>query len=311
MNNKTSPIKADLMDALKHISDQAIEEDVAEDLLISLSDEFYPDVIDDDDLTEEIPPVYVLKDVPLDQWDNIVLSKASKFGDAKWDFTSFPHVNKKQATANFDYVNIIGVNLMDSSYRHWERICKILVFYSIPHFAASNFVRSYGSVSTRKTRFLRLLALFQKERLYIGEVGSAEFRTINDLSQSTVEKFILGLSTPGLRWEISHTMQYWQKLSNGGLLPPEYSVFYNFVSREEVARYRKEYDETCSTYQPIALDDYASIVNHCIRFVEEYSIDVIWLYDTYYPTIVGGIDSLERGALRPSRKTSAKMRTAG
>ena len=307
MNKRTRSIKDGLIDALKYVSDQSVEEDAAEDLYISSKEGGLADVFDDDDLNEEIPPVYVLKDVPPDQWNDIVLSKASKFGDARWDFTSFPHVSKKQAIANFDYVNNIGVNIMDPPYKHWERICKILVFYSIPHFAASNLVRSYGSMSTRKSRFLRLLALFQVERLYIGEIGSAQFRTINDLSQSTVERFILGLPTPGLRWEVSHAIQFWQKLSNGRLLPAEYSIFFNYVSRQEVARHRKEYDEMCSTYQPIALDDYANIVNHCIRSVEQYSDDVIWLYDTYYPTVVGGFDDPDRAALKPRGLSSGSQ----
>jgi len=299
MNNINPPIRDGLIEALKHISDQSAEEDAAEDLLITVKDGTFADIIDYDDSTEGIPPVFALKDVPLNEWDDIVLSKASKFGHGRWDFTSFPHVNRKQAQVNFDYVNVIGVNLMDPSSKHWERICKMLTFYTIPHFAASNFVRSYGSMSSRKTRILRLLALFQAERLYLSETGTAEFRTVNDLSQSTVDNFISSLPTPGLRWEVSHTIHFWQKLSNGGMIPAEYSVFFNYVSKEDVARHRKEYDETCSPYQPIALDDYASIINHCIRYVEEYSPDVIWLYDTYYPTVVGGFDDLERGALKP------------
>ena len=299
MNNGSPPSRADLIEAIKYVSNQSVEEDAAEDLLISVKNGTFIDIIDYDDSNEEIPPVFALKDIPLKEWNDIVISKASKFGDGRWDFTSFPHVNKKQALANFDYVNIIGVNLMDPSHKHWERICKMLVFYTIPHFAASNLVRSYGSMSTRKTRFLRMLALFQAEKLYICEAGAVEFRTVNDLSKATVEDFISSLPTPGLRWEIAHTIHFWQKLSNGGLLPVEYSVFFNYVSKQDVARHRKEYDDASSTYQPIALDDYASIVNHCIRSVEEYSPDVIWLYDTYYPSVVGGFDDLERTALKP------------
>jgi hypothetical protein len=299
VNKMNSPSKADLIEALKHINDESAEEDAAEDLLISARDGTFIDVIDDDDVTEEIPPIFVLADVPVEKWNDIVLSKASKFGDSKWDFTSFPHVNKKQAIANFDYVNIIGVNLTDPLYAHWERIAKILVFYSIPHFAASNLVRSYGSMSTRKSRFLRLLALFKTKGLYSGEVGSAEFRTINDLSPTIIKNFISELATPALKWEVAHTIRYWQKLSNGRLLPVEYSIFLNCISEQDVAQYRKEYDESCSPYQPIALDDYANIINHCIRSVEDYSRDVIWLYETYYPTVVGGFDDPSRAALKP------------
>ena len=307
MNNDRSPIKAGLIKAIEHIRDQSEEEDAAEDLLLSGESGAFVDVIDEDDSTEDIPPVFALKDVPLDEWNNIVLSKASKFGDVRWDFTSFPHVNKKQAIVNFDYVNFVGVNLTDTCYMHWERICKVLTFYCIPHFAVSNFVRSYGSMSSRKTRFLRLLALFKAEALYVGEFGSEEFRTINELSHATVEKFILGLSNPRQRWEVAHTMQFWHKLSNGGLLPPEYSIASKYVSKEDVARYRKEFDESCSPYQPIALDDYASIVSHCVRYVEDYSRDVIWLYDTYYPTVVGGFDNLDRAELKPEGLSAASQ----
>lgn len=101
-----------------------------------------------------------------------------------------------------------------------------------------------------------------------------------------------------MRWETLHTIQFWQKLSSGALIPAEYSIFTRFVSKEEVGRHRKAYDETCSPYQPIALDDYAEIVNHCIRFVDDYSQDIIWLYDTYYPMVVGAFDDPARAALK-------------
>ena len=307
MNGENTPIKAKLVEAIEHIRDQSAEEDTAEDLLLSGGDGSFVDIIDEDDSNEEIPPVFALKNVPMDEWNDIVLSKASKFGDPRWDFTSFPHVSKKQALINFDYINVVGVNLTDPRYRHWERICKFLVFYGIPHFAASNLVRSYGSLSSRKTRILRLLALFHAERLYIGEFGSERFRTINDLSRATVEKFILGLSTPGMRWEVAHTVQFWQNLSNGALIPAEYSVILQYVSKADVARLRKEYDDACSPYQPIALDDYSSVVNYCIQFVEEYSRDVIWLYDTYYPTVVGGFDDPDRAAMKSGAVSSASQ----
>lgn len=93
MNNINSPIRDGLIEALKHISDQSAEEDAAEDLLISVQDGTSEDIIEYDDFTEEIPPVFALKDVPIDEWDEIALSKASKFGHGRWDFTSFPHVN--------------------------------------------------------------------------------------------------------------------------------------------------------------------------------------------------------------------------
>jgi len=128
MNGENTSIKARLVETIEHIRDQSAEEDAAEDLLLSGEDGPFVDIMDEDDSNEEIPPVFALKNVSLDEWDDIVLSKASKFGDTRWDFTSFPHVNKKQALINFDYINVVGVNLTDPRYRHWERIANFWFF---------------------------------------------------------------------------------------------------------------------------------------------------------------------------------------
>lgn len=165
MNGRIPPIRTKLIEAIEQIRDHSAEDDAQEDALVAVTEDQIADLIDEDDVTEDVPPVFALNDVPLNEWDDIVLSSVSKFGDARWDFTGYPHVSKKQAIVNFDYVNVVGVNLTDPRYEHWARICKLLVFYSIPHFAVSNYVRSYGSMASRKTRYLRLLALFQAEGL--------------------------------------------------------------------------------------------------------------------------------------------------
>jgi hypothetical protein len=291
--------KKKLLQAIEAIRDQSREEDEHEDALIGAPAEGIGDFIEDDDLDETLMPVLSLAQIPLDEWNSVVLSKSSKFGHSLWDFTAYPHVNKSQVRVNFDFKHNSGINLVEPKYCHWLRISKALIFYSIPHFAVSNYVRSYGSLSSRKARVLRLLSLFQRERLYLGNLGDKGFRTINDLSPDLITQFILQQPSVGKRWELAHSLQFWQQLSFGKLLPVEYGIHSRIVKKEDVARYRSEYDEASSPYLPIPLDEYANIINHCVRMVEEYSKDILWLYETYYPMIVGGFEHADRAALRP------------
>jgi hypothetical protein len=49
---------------------------------------------------ETVAGILSLADIPLEQWDNIKVSPISRFRENKWDFTCYPHVNKKQAILN-------------------------------------------------------------------------------------------------------------------------------------------------------------------------------------------------------------------
>ncbi|MGY0522890.1 hypothetical protein, partial [Pseudomonas aeruginosa] len=76
-----------------------------------------------------------------------------------------------------------------------------------------------------------------------------------------------------------------------GMLPSEYSLYDSYVTKELVAKYRREYDESSRPFEPIPLDDYAEIFRYCVGFVENYSDDVLWLYKNFAPTIVGAFEN--------------------
>lgn len=297
--NDNLPSEAMLAEAIKKIRDQSAEEDAEEDLLISRIEESLLDVVDEDEIDNEVSKVLSLNDVPLEEWDAIVLSDASKFGHPLWDFTCFPHINKANVLVNFDYDNTLGLNLTERIYKHWARIVKVLLFYHIPHFSATNRSQSYSSLNSQKCRILSLLRLFQKERLYIGEFGGVGFKTLNELPREIVDKFILDIPNPRQRWRLAYTIQFWQNLSVGGLIPPEYSLFSKYVTAKDVTRLTAEMQATCSPFLPVGLDDYANIVKYCISQVEVYSCDIVWLYDTYFPTMVGGFQHVDRAELKP------------
>lgn len=299
MNVEVIPMKRRLLDAIEQVAAQSDKDDLLEDAMIAALEGPAADIIDEvDDSDDDAPPVLSLSSIPMSDWDSIKLSTVSRFGDAVWDFSEYPHVNKKQVRVNWDFVSQHGVNLTDPRYIHWARIIKALVFYSIPHFAVSNFVRSYGSVRSKTAKMRRVIAFFKEHNLYLNEPGQPGFRTINDLSPDTVIEFLNGQRTPIQRWETAHALQFWQKLSFGKLLPFEYSIHERVVTNDEVSRLRRAYDDQVKPYEPIALDDYASMIHHCMRMVEDYSEDVLWLYDTYYPSVVGGYQYPDRAELR-------------
>lgn len=260
-----------------------------------------PDVYDldlDKPEFDEVPRVLSLAGIPVAEWGSIRVSPLSRFGDLYWDFTPYPHADRRGARINFDFTNYLGVNASAPRYVHWLRLSRAILMYSVPHFAVSAWTRSYGALASRKTKVFRLFELFKAESLYLGDPSRPGFRTINDLSKATVREFIDGLRSCGVQSEFTHMLQFWQGLSHAGLLPPEYSVHGAYVSEEDVARRRADYEAHATPFAPIPLDDYAEIVRHCIRMVVDYSADVLWLYETYYPTLVGGFADPARRRLR-------------
>jgi integrase len=135
--------------------------------------------------------------------------------------------------------------------------------------------------------------------VYIGVFGQSGFRTINDLSPDTITQFLHSIKPISIRWETAFAFRSWQNLSSGKLIPVEYAILTRVVTKAEISRFRKEYDDQSQPFEPIPMDAYASIISHCIRMVEDYSQDVIWLYDTYYASIVGGYEYSDRAALKP------------
>lgn len=291
-----SRIGPELLRALQEIRGD-IDSDDGEDDRVDDRGDVAPEVEADAE-SDEYAGILSLARIPLDQWDDIKVSPLSKFGHGKWDFTCYPHVSKKQAIVNFDYENAVDVNISDGSHVHWLRIMKALCLYRIPRFSMSGWIRSYGGLNSQRTKVLRLLHLFKEFSLYLPASAGLGFRTIDDLSDGTVTSFINKLDSPAKKWEMAFVLMQWQRLSKSDLLPPEYAIAGEFVTSEQVSAYRLAVDDAAVPYMPIPLDEYAEITNHCLRLVEDYSEDIIWLYETYYPTLVG--KESERAELRPS-----------
>lgn len=295
-SSKNLDIESSLRQALSEIKEDIAGDD--EEVRSSLDPGDEPSEIGDDVDVDEPTGILALANIPFEQWDEIKVSPNSRFGDSRWDFTCYPHVSKKQAIVNFDYENYLGLNISDGSHLHWFRIIKALCLYRLPRFSLSGWVRSYGGLNSQKTKTLRLLQLFKECSLYLHSAKDDVFRTLDDVSDDTVRAFIDRLDSPSKRWELASMLMHWQRLSKSHLLPPVYSVVGELITDEQVSAYRKAYDDVTVPYKPIPLDDYAEIVNHCVRLVEDYSQDILWLYTTYYPTLVG--KSHERHTLKSS-----------
>jgi hypothetical protein len=293
------------------ISTQEIEEVIAE-----ISQEFeLEDEIEDQDIAAEpnedlgniveefrddTSDYFSLAAIPIEEWGLISVSPVSLFKDHLWDFTAYPHICAKNARVNFDYTNLLGINLTDSKYAHWLNISKALCFYSIPHFSSSTWIRSYASLASKRSKLLRILDIFNKENLYLGEASSPAYRTINNLSRETILATIESKDSFLIKWELAFTIQFWQKLSEMGLLPAQYSIYQRLIEKSDVSSYWGAYENSSNPFTPIPLDDFAEIINYCLTMVNDYGEDVIWLYQTFYPTMVGAFEHSSRMALRPT-----------
>lgn len=285
MVKKVPTLDPDLLRAIEEIKGE-IDSDDGELGQASEQRDATDTVVDESVGADELG-ILSLARLPLDEWNKVKVSPKSVFGDHRWDFTSYPHVSKKQAIVNFNYENALEINIADGTHEHWLLIMKALCLYRLPRFAMSGWIRSYGGLNSQRTKTLRLIQLFKEHSLYLPAIERDGFRTLDDLSVDTVTAFINSLDSPVKRWEMAFVLMQWQKLSSSGLLPPQYSIETEFVNSEQLAAYRIVADEATVPFKPIPLDDYAEIISHCMRLVEDYSDDIIWLYKTYYPTLVG------------------------
>ncbi|MDH4565637.1 site-specific integrase [Pseudomonas sp. BN414] len=238
-----------------------------------------------------------LSKIDKNEWSYIRVSPRSSFGDPVWDFRDYPSPYGLSVRINLDYVNMYGVNVCAAGHEHWAYIARALLFYRVPHFAIHGRLNAYSSLEGVKIKILRLVGLFHAEGLYLGSENSPDFRTVSDLAKSSVHYYIESLPTTGIKWEFCYIMSFWQDLSSLGMLPPEYSLYDSYVTKELVAKYRREYDESSRPFEPIPLDDYAGIFKYCVGFVENYSDDVLWLYKNFAPTIAGAFENPEKLAM--------------
>ncbi|MEH7996780.1 tyrosine-type recombinase/integrase [Pseudomonas aeruginosa] len=235
-----------------------------------------------------------LANISRNEWGYIRVSPRSSFGDLVWDFRDYPSPYGHPIRINFDYCNMYGFNVCAPGFEHWANIFKALLFCRIPHIRFNGRINSYTTLESDKNKILRIIGLFHVEGLYLGANTSPDYRTVNDLAKSSVEQYIDSLASSGIKWEFCYLMSFWQSISSMGMLPPEYCLYDKYVTKELVAKYRREYDESSQPYEPIPLDDYAEIFQYCVKFVEDYSADVLWLYKNFGPTIVGAFDIPEK-----------------
>lgn len=277
-------IKARL-DELKHVQEEADDEPASESE-VSLADEMSEcsEAVSDADMAVH---GLVLASIPIDDWGAIRVSPLSLFSEDTWDFSCYPSV-AKVVRLHFNYQNHFGFNLLKESV-HWLRIMKFLVLYRIPRYSFSGRNRAYGDgLTASRNRFLPLMKLFQEFGLYCsGAHDEMPTRILDDLSRETVCNYLLRRPSSAQRWEFASSLQYWQNLSRSGMLPPIYCVSSEFVTADEVCKFRREMDDQAVPFEPIPLDDYAQLVTYSASMVNDYAEDLLWLARTYYPTLIG------------------------
>lgn len=276
-----NPIRSALDElATEYLKAQRTDDD--EKILKSLPDEF-DEASETTDINARIGTN--LRYIPVSHWRNLEVSPLSKFGDNRWSFTCYPHVESKGARMNFSGVNKAGISYDSPCNSHRVNILKALAFYQIPHFSYTYRATSYGALASRRGRLVSLFNMLCELDAFRNSDGPIPENNLDDIGSQKVKEYISSQDTAGKRWEVAFIVGAWQDLSRAKLLPECYSLNGDFVSKKEISEYRIAYDEGGIGYLPLKLDDYALVFNYCKNLVHDCAEDALWLAKNFTPSV--------------------------
>jgi hypothetical protein len=276
------------------------EDDQLEDE-IGVTDEGFGEIEEDEDSKNHIQGLFSLAQLPIREWGGIRVSPKSIFGANRWDFTDYPLPHPDRGIATF---NSKDNGILDE---HWILIAKALTFYMIPHFSVTDRMGSYSSMVSHSIMFRDIWPLFKRYNIYQGREESSSFRTIDCLTRDEVIAWIDGLESLARKCSMAYALRHWQRVSMLGLLPSAYMCRTIFITKEDTARYTKQRMEGAISWTPIPLDNYAALCGYCFKAVSEYAKDALFLYKTFYRSLVHAFDGDPKLEFRPgSHHTNSK-----
>ncbi|MBK4735540.1 tyrosine-type recombinase/integrase [Noviherbaspirillum pedocola] len=278
------PIRSQIAEAIANIRVSLEDPDACEERGLDQYDEdFESEELKDLECPGDVAEktVFRLSAMPIEEWGSIRVTPKSFFGDLRWDFSMYPLPHPHLGNCL-----VVRAELLKEKLEHWRAIVASLSFYRIPHFTPFGHIRSYSSMQRAPARITKLVGLFEKHNLYIGDPKANSFRTIDHLSEESVIAYIDSHDSAIVREMIASVLKYWSSLSTQGLLPHLYSCYTRFISEETYTKYATEAYESLQPWEPIELDNYVALVSHCFRLAKDCSADALWLWRTYYPSLV-------------------------
>ncbi len=284
-----SEIKAYTDVILKELADRYRAEIQDEELEEKSTSEQTSSYEGDQDAWEApILPVINLATIPVGEWDTLKVSKVSTFSDMKWDWREEGSPLYRDSTYHNWSVNLEnGLPLLLEEHAPLIAFMRALLFYWMPQNAVFVRVKSFNSTAIAGYKLLILGRFLALHNIYIDQHENGKFKIVNSITPELFHSYYEKLSNVHDRiWFIQH-VRHWRRLSQAGLLPPDFQLGYEVFDAEAVSKGYKEFDDSKTPFQPLKLETLSVLVPRCFDIIDNYGEDILFAYDLFWPVIRG------------------------
>lgn len=254
-------------------------------------------VIDDNNEFQEVQAyidinnVYSLSEISFAEMDQLKVSRISAFEDALWDWKQEGSpLYKDKCVCHWNKELLEGINLLDKENHHLCRLLKMIAFYSLPQNACLQNISSFNTSKTFSNRLAKYLGKFlYKNRIFVDVQGNGTFTNAIFLREEHFMDFLENdIDSTYSKNTFAIQVKNWRGLSQNKLIPVEYRLEFDPFSKEKYKSLSREVDENKVAFLPISLDTLSELVPYSIKLIEEYSEEILTIYETLLPIIAGG-----------------------
>lgn len=276
----------DAITAIERIAQKYRVELEEEDLTQDDNSEFQ----EEEEITTDLDNVYSLSELPFAQMDQLKVSKISIFEDVVWDWRQEGSpLYKDKCFCSWNNEFSEGVSLLDKENQYLCRLLKMIAFYSLPQNACLQNIRSFNSSKSFSGSLKRYLGKFLYDnRLFIDIQGNGSFNNAIYLREEHFTDFLKNIDNAHLKNVFAKQVKNWRGLSQNKLIPVEYRLDFDPFSKDVYSKLSRDEENNKGTFLPISLDTLSKLVPYSINMIEEYSEEVLKIYNTLIPIIAGG-----------------------
>jgi integrase len=227
--------------------------------------------------------------IPLSEWGNLRVSKRSCLKDLVWDFqgegTFFQSCRTK-----FSWAQSLtdSVKLTDGPECEPLLLCiQGCMYCYLPQNNYLGYCTSYNSVGPMMGAFLKIGRYLYGRKILVDCNGNNQFVATTVITPADVRECIDSEPTISGKYLAGSAWVFWQRLSDNGNLPLEFSLRRDTVDIDYQSELNKQRIDTQKSYMPISLEVLSEVVPHCRELIDKYSNEIMGTYDLLHPLLCG------------------------
>jgi integrase len=226
--------------------------------------------------------------IPIAEWGKLRVSKRSFLREFLWDFqdegTFFQSCRTK---IYWTQPMTDSVNLTDTECEPLLLALQACLYCYLPQNNYLGYCTSYNSVQPELTGFLKVGRSLYGKRILVDCNGNGQFVGATAITPNDVRECIDSEPTVSTKCSAGKAWVFWQKLSDAGNLPLQFTLNLGTVDLNYQKALDKERTDTQKSYMPISLEVLSEVVPHCRDLIEKYCDEIIGTYDLLHPLLCG------------------------